>query len=138
MQDFPGRPIRNLPYAASDRRVIAGLLASEVGRPLSPSTDYHQWKDLLSNAGIRDGRLHDARHTAATVLLLLGVSERAFMGIMGWATTAMAARYQHMTEAVRRDVADRVGGLIWAVPDLPASPAGEDEDGRSAELQVPA
>ena len=78
------------------------VFASEIGRPINPSTDYHQWKDLLSNAGVRDGRLHDARHTAATVLLLLGVPERAVMGIMGWSTTAMAARYQHMTEAVRR------------------------------------
>jgi len=30
-----------------------------------------------------------------TVLLLLGVPERAVMGIMGWSHTAMAARYQH-------------------------------------------
>jgi integrase len=34
---------------------------------------------LLAAAGVRDGRLHDARHTAATVLLLLGVPERAVM-----------------------------------------------------------
>jgi hypothetical protein len=27
-------------------------------------------------------------------------------------TTAMAARYQHITGAVRGDVAERVGGLI--------------------------
>ena len=64
-------------------------------------------------AGVRDGRLHDARHTAATVLLLLGVPERAVMGIMGWSTTAMAARYQHVTAVVRGGVAERVGGLIW-------------------------
>jgi integrase len=40
------------------------------------------------------------------------------MAIMGWSTTAMAARYQHITEAVRRDIADRVGGLIWAMPEI--------------------
>jgi len=114
------------------------VFASEIGRPTNPSTDYHQWKDLLSNAGVRDGRLPDARHTAATVLLLLGVPERAVMGIMDRSTTAMAARYQHMTEAVRRDIADRVGGLIWAVPDLPASPKDGDEDDGSAGVQVPA
>ena len=90
------------------------VFASEIGRPLNPNTDYHQWKALLSAAKVRDGRLHDARHTAATVLLLLGVPERAVMGIMGWSTTAMAARYQHITEAVRRDIADRVGDLLWA------------------------
>jgi integrase len=90
------------------------VFASEIGRPLNPNTDYHQWKALLSAAGVRDGRLHDARHTAATVLLLLGVPERAVMGIMGWSTTAMAARYQHITNAVRTDIAARVGGLLWA------------------------
>jgi integrase len=47
------------------------------------------------------------------VLLILGVPERAVMGLMGWSTTAMAARYQHVTGVVRDDVARRVGGLIW-------------------------
>jgi integrase len=69
---------------------------------------------------VRDGRLHDARHTAATVLLLLGVPERAVMGIMGWSHTAMAARYQHATSAIQRDIALRVGGLIWQVSEGPA------------------
>ncbi|MER5607018.1 tyrosine-type recombinase/integrase [Micromonospora tulbaghiae] len=39
-------------------------------------------------------RLHDARHTAATVLLVLGVFGRVVMGIMGWSNSAMAVRYQ--------------------------------------------
>ncbi len=67
----------------------------------------------LPEPGVRDGRLHDARPTAATVLLVLGVPERAVMGIMGWSTSAMAARYQHITDPVRRDVAQRLGGLLW-------------------------
>nr|WP_281287952.1 tyrosine-type recombinase/integrase [Pseudonocardia hierapolitana] len=87
--------------------------ATPTGEPIDPSTDYHQWKRLLSEAGIRDGRLHDARHTAAIVLLILGVPERAVMGLMGWSTTAMTARYQHITGTVRDDVARLVGGLIW-------------------------
>lgn len=35
------------------------------------------------------------------------------MSLMGWSNTAMAARYQHITGAVQRDVAQRVGGLLW-------------------------
>jgi integrase len=89
------------------------VFATPLGEPINPNTDYHHWKRLLADAGLRDGRLHDARHTAATALLLLGVPERAVMGLMGWSTTAMAARYQHITGAVRGDVAVRVGGLIW-------------------------
>jgi integrase len=89
------------------------VFATPIGRPLNPNTDYHDWKQLLKDAGVRDGRLHDARHTAATVLLILGVQERAVMDVMGWATTGMAARYQHVTDPVRADIAERVGGLIW-------------------------
>jgi integrase len=90
------------------------LFATPAGGPLNPRTDYTEWKRLLARAGIRDGRLHDARHTAATVLLLLGVSDRAVMGIMGWSNSAMAARYQHLTAQVRKDIAHQVGGLLWA------------------------
>jgi len=92
------------------------VFASPTGAPLNPNTDYREWKSLLKAAGVRDGRLHDARHSAATVLLLLGVPERAAMGIMGWSTTAMAARYQHITDPIRRDVARRVDGLLWSEP----------------------
>jgi hypothetical protein len=33
---------------------------------------------------------------------------------MGWSTTGMAARYQHVTDPIRREVAGLVDGLIWA------------------------
>ncbi|MFF7544235.1 tyrosine-type recombinase/integrase [Streptomyces canus] len=104
------------------------LFATQNGRGTSPRTDYDDWKELLEDANVRDGRLHDARHTAATVLLILGVSERAVMGLMGWSTTAMAARYQHMVDSVRTDVARQVDGLIWA-----AEPEHTDEVASSTE-----
>ncbi|MEU3494445.1 site-specific integrase [Kitasatospora cineracea] len=91
------------------------VFTSPFGAPLVPSTDYDAWKQLLTDAKVRDGRLHDARHTAATVLLILGVPERVVMQIMGWSSTAMAARYQHVTSGILKDVAERVGGLIWEV-----------------------
>ncbi|WP_326561684.1 tyrosine-type recombinase/integrase [Micromonospora sp. NBC_01796] len=90
------------------------LFTTPTGKPLNPRTDYDEWKRLLRLAGLRDGRLHDARHTAATVLLLLGVPDRAVMGIMGWSNPSMASRYQHITAQIRRDIAKRVGGLLWS------------------------
>ncbi|MFF8511258.1 tyrosine-type recombinase/integrase [Streptomyces sp. NPDC015492] len=101
------------------------LFATETGRGTSPRTDYDDWKELLSGAKVRDGRLHDARHTAATVLLILGVSERAVMGLMGWSSTAMAARYQHMVDTVRTNIARQVDGLIWK-PEGDGSDDGDD------------
>jgi integrase len=93
------------------------VFASPTGQPLNPNSDYHRWKGLLKSAGVRDARLHDARHTAATVLLVLGVPARTVMGIMGWSSTSMAARYQHITDPIRQVVADQVGGLLWADPE---------------------
>ncbi|MEU9780675.1 tyrosine-type recombinase/integrase [Streptomyces phaeochromogenes] len=101
--------------AAHEWHETGFVFTSPVGEPLVPSTDYDAWKQLLTDAKVRDGRLHDARHTAATVLLILGVPERVVMQIMGWSSTAMAARYQHVTGGILADVAQRVGGLIWEV-----------------------
>ncbi|MEV6208654.1 site-specific integrase [Kitasatospora sp. NPDC051914] len=107
------------------------VFTSPFGWPLVPSTDYDAWKLLLSDAKVRDGRLHDARHTAATVLLILGVPERVVMQIMGWSSTAMAARYQHVTGGILQDVAKRVGGLIWQVAkDADGHGEEADEKGR--------
>lgn len=87
------------------------------GRPLNNNSDYHRWKALIATAGVRDARLHDARHTAATTLLLLGVSERAVIDIMGWSTGKMTMLYQHITDGVRKDVASKVGSFIWGSSD---------------------
>ena len=93
------------------------VFARPDGRPLNPNTDYHEWKALIASARLRDARLHDARHTAATVLLILGVPTPTAMAIMGWSSASMAKRYQHLIDSIRRDVAKQVGGLLWAAED---------------------
>ncbi len=85
------------------------------GKPLDPRADYEQRRSLLTEAGVREARLHDARHTAATVLLILGVPDRTVMDVMGWSTASMKARYMHITEDIRRDVAERLNGYFWEV-----------------------
>ncbi|MFF4622559.1 tyrosine-type recombinase/integrase [Nonomuraea jabiensis] len=57
------------------------VFTTATGHPVSPYTGYHEWKALLKAAGLWDGRLHDARHTVATVLLILGVPERTVTAI---------------------------------------------------------
>jgi integrase len=106
--------------AGSIWRESGRVFTSATGDALQLSSDYYRWKALLKVAGVRDARLHDARHTAATVLLVLGVPERTVMGIMGWSSTSMAARYQHVTDPIRRTVANQVGDLIWPESQRPA------------------
>jgi integrase len=79
-------------------------------------------------AGVRAGRLHDARHTAGTVLLLLGVSERIVDGIMGWEpghAARLRARYLHVTDPLLRQIAKQVGDALWQLPEG----SGQDAEG---------
>jgi hypothetical protein len=48
------------------------------------------------------------------------------MDVMGWSSSAMVKRYQHITAPVRMDIAERVGGLLWAP--VPAKELRTDEE----------
>jgi integrase len=109
----PGEQARERELAGDLRHEGGWPFTTPTGDPLNPNTDYHQWKELLKAAGLRAGRLHDARHTAAAVLLILGVPERTVMGIMGSSSTGMTRRYQHVRDAIRQSVAEQVDGLLW-------------------------
>ncbi len=106
----------------SKEREIAGSLWQEgdwvftqaTGQPIDRGSDHRAWKALLQAAGVRDARLHDARHTAATMLLVLGVPTRAVMEIMGWSQVSMTTRYQHSTAELVAGIANQVGRLLWA------------------------
>lgn len=96
------------------------VFASPIGGPLSPNTGFHVWKRHLRDAGLRDCRLHDARHTAAAVLLILGVPDAVIDSIMGWEPEGAArvrARYMHVTGTMLRKVAQQVGDALWELPE---------------------
>lgn len=88
------------------------------GTPVSPERDRRTWKRILKAAGVRDARVHDGRHTAATMLLLQGVDERIVMDLMGWSDRSMLDRYQHVLEEMRADATNRLDTLLY-----PAAPA---------------
>lgn len=108
------------------------VFTKPLGGPLSPNTDYHDWKRLLGEAGVRNARLHDARHTAATVLMLLGVPDRVIDQIMGWepgTSASMRARYLHVPDAMLKDVARKIADAIWGAPEAPAVDKNQDNEG---------
>ncbi|MCF6378103.1 site-specific integrase [Nocardioides KLBMP 9356] len=78
------------------------------GQPLDPKHDRAQWHALLARADLRDARLHDARHSAASMLLALEVDQRFVMDVMGWTELRTANRYMHVVAEQRRAVADRL------------------------------
>lgn len=90
------------------------VFTNRLGRPVHPTEDHRAWKALLSEAKVRDARLHDARHTAATMLLVLKVPLPAVMDIMGWSDASTAKRYMHVPRELVTTIAAEVGSLMWA------------------------
>ena len=83
------------------------------GRPIDPRDDWGAWRSLLEDADISHARLHDARHTAATLLLEQGVDIRVVQEILGHSSLAVTKRYTHVTSRLARDAADRMGRALW-------------------------
>ncbi|MBS2533753.1 excisionase family DNA-binding protein [Catenulispora sp. NF23] len=83
------------------------------GRPIDPSADRAEWYQILTEAGMPEERLHAARHSFATLLGELDVTDRTTQAIMGWSDASQAKRYQKVRDVVLRAVADKVEDAIW-------------------------
>jgi integrase len=49
------------------------VFTTPIGTPIDPRGDYLEFRKLLGKAGVSSVRLHDLRHTAASLLLAQGV-----------------------------------------------------------------
>ena len=72
-----------------------------------------QFHRLLQTAGLPQIRIHDLRHTAATLLLLQGVNPRTVMELLGHADVAMTLNtYSHVLASLKQDAARRMDDLL--------------------------
>ena len=103
-------------------RMVAGsewqdwdvVFAQPNGRPLDKHSDYEAWIRLLDDAGVRRIRLHDGRHTAATLLLSAGVHPRVVMELLGHSQMRTTTDiYSHVMPALAQEAADRMGRTLW-------------------------
>jgi integrase len=63
---------------------------------------------------VRQAKLHDARHTAATVMLSLGVPARVAMQVLGHSQISLTlGTYSHVVPELAEDAADRMGAELW-------------------------
>ena len=86
------------------------VLVMHDGAPVKPGRLSKRWHALLRAAGLRELRLHDARHTHGTVLADAGVPVHAISARMGHASVATTMHfYVHAGAA-----ADRRAALTFA------------------------
>jgi len=89
------------------------VFAQANGRPIDKKTEYDDWTRLLESAGVRHVRLHDGRHTAATLLLSENVHPRVVMELLGHSQMRTTVDiYSHVMPALAREAADRMGTIL--------------------------
>ncbi|MFI8597734.1 tyrosine-type recombinase/integrase [Rothia koreensis] len=102
------------------------VFTRRTGRPIDNKVDRAAWKEFTEAHGVEGMRVHDARHTAATVLLALGVDPRVVMDVMGWSQSSMLTRYQHVLDEMKVSAAAKVGDALFGGPVSESEPAGGD------------
>jgi integrase len=72
------------------------VFPNEKGSFRSPAIDYADWKKALKLCGIASKRLHDARHTAATLMYAQGVGLEVISRALGHSSSAITSKlYVH-------------------------------------------
>ena len=101
-------------HAGSEWHSLDFVFAQRTGLPIDSRADRRDWDQLLKDAGVRPARLHDARHTAATTLLIMGVPARVVMQILGHSQIGLTlGTYSHVVPELATDAADKMAQAYW-------------------------
>lgn len=89
------------------------LFPSADGTPLHATLDYSEWKRALRLCGIAPRRLHDARHTAATLMYSQGVGIEVISRALGHSSSAITSKlYVHSAREPQRNAAELLNKLL--------------------------
>lgn len=91
------------------------VFPTQRGMPMDPATAWRVWSDMLARAGIEHRRLHDSRHTTATLLRALGVAPEVVQQVLRHAHVTMQATYVHTDLSQQRRAAAALDELLGEV-----------------------
>jgi integrase len=115
----------HLPLSEAARQLLSGLRdrAPADAEWLFPARDgshrkdvKDSWASLCRTANITGARLHDVRHTYASVLASAGLSLPVIGALLGHATPTTTARYTHLFDDPLRAATERASAIITGAP----------------------
>ena len=93
------------------------------GSPHDPDVITHRFERAAVAGGVRRIRLHDLRHTHATLALEAGIDISVVSRRLGHADVGFTARvYAHVTERLQRDAAAKLSAYLEPMPGAHAAP----------------
>ena len=109
-----------VPLSAPARQLLAEMRARAETEFLFPAARggghrphiNEAWIRLRKTAKLGGVRLHDLRHTYASVLASAGMSLPVIGSLLGHATPVTTARYSHLFDDVRREASERAAAIL--------------------------
>jgi integrase len=101
--------LQELPRMARNRRVIPGMRVESASAAID-----NVWPSVRTAAGLADVRLHDLRHSFASVAAAGGLSLPIIGALLGHKHSTTTARYAHLSADPLRAANDAVGARIAA------------------------
>lgn len=115
------------------------LFVDELGELPRPSRISDRFKSLSRAAGVPSIRLHDARHSAATLMLANGTAVKVASEMLGHADPALTMRtYQHVLPSMAQEAGTALSAMLGIDVDKPltedssAAPESEESAGQTA------
>ncbi len=100
-------------WAGSKWQESGFVFANRFGGPTQARRVIEQFHKALTDAGVRHLRLHDLRHSCATLLLVQGVSPRVVMDVLGHSEIALTMNaYSHVVPELQREAAQRMQAIL--------------------------
>ncbi|MFH0768643.1 MAG: tyrosine-type recombinase/integrase, partial [Chloroflexota bacterium] len=83
------------------------------GSPLLPSSITHTWLKLARRCGLKGIRLHDARHTHASLLLKQGIHPKIVQERLGHAGISITLDlYSHVAPGLQQAAANKFDDIV--------------------------
>lgn len=109
------------------------VFCSHLGTPFYPTDVYRAWNHALKCADLPHIRIHDLRHTAATLLLTEGIHPRVAQEMLGHHSVNITLSvYSHVLPSMHKEAAMRLGDVLRRSLDTPIA-AIQQEDTAQAD-----
>ena len=94
----------------SDRGLV---FPNRRGEPQESSSVTSALAQALQKAGLRDIRVHDLRHTTASILLEAGIHAKIVQDVLGHSTVSLTLdTYSHLTDTLSCQAAETIDVLL--------------------------
>jgi integrase len=103
---------RHLEHAQLGMHSLVLHRGDEARRPIDPKDDGAAWHRWLDIAGLEQVEPYTARHTTATLLHALGVSDLVRQAILGHSDATVTAGYTHVADAETIQAMNLLGDLL--------------------------